>query len=141
MKKTTFLITVCILAALPKIFSQYKYACFQNEANKKIQLTAVFKKEKAVAIKYKGQKKAITLIYSSTEQTGNGAGTPSFFWKETYFVKVGKRITGSYILTNGGAYELQLSYIDKRSNRKNSFVIIPSLAGENFSPYRNVPCF
>jgi hypothetical protein len=45
------------------------------------------------------------------------------------------------VLTNGGAYELQLSYIDKRSGRKNDFVIIPSLAGENFSPYRSTACF
>ena len=141
MKKTTFLIAVLVFAALPKVFSQNKYACFQNEVNKKIQLTVVFKKEKAIAIKYRGQKKAIPLIYSNKEQTENGAGSPSFFWKETYFVKTGKKISGSYTFTNGGAYELQLSYIDKRSNRKNNFVIIPSLAGENFSPYRNAPCF
>ena len=141
MKKIMLLVLITTLAVFTKLNAQYKYACFKNEANKKIQLTVVFKKDKAVMVRYKGQKKAIALIYSTTEQTGNGAGSPSFFWKETYFVKTGKKIVGSYVFTNGGAYELQLSYMDKRSNRKNDFVIIPSLAGENFSPYRNMPCF
>jgi hypothetical protein len=140
MKKLTFLIFVSVFI-LPKLSAQYKYACFENETNKKLQLTVYFKKDKAVMIKYKGQKKPIPLIYSTTDQTANNSGSPAFFWKEIYFIKTGKKITGSYTLTNGGAYELQLSYIDKRSNRKNNFVIIPSLAGENFSPYRSTTCF
>jgi hypothetical protein len=141
MKKIMLLVLITTLAVFARLNAQYKYACFENKANKKLALTAYFKKDKAVLIRYKGQKKAIPLIYSTTEQTANNNGSPPFFWKETYFVKAGKKIVGSYVFTNAGAYELQLSYMDKRSNRKNDFVIIPSLAAEDFSPYRNVPCF
>ncbi len=141
MKKILVLIAVITCIAVPKVFSQYKYACFENKNNKKLQLTVYFKKDKAVLIQYKGQKKAVPLIYSTTEQTGNDAGAPSFFWKETYLVKTGKRITGNYVFTNGGTYELQLGYINKKTGQNIPFTIIGSLAGENFSAYRDTPCF
>lgn len=141
MKKSILLICVLLLTVMPGMFAQYKYACFKSEANKKIQLSVYFKKKKAVFIKYKGQKKNIPLLYSATQQTGEGAGAPSFFWTETYLVKTGKKITGTYIFTNAGAYELQLTYTDYRTRKKTSFTIIESLAGENFSPYRDTPCF
>jgi hypothetical protein len=141
MKKSGLLICILLTAVIPQLFAQDKYACFKSEANKKIQLSVYFKKKKAVFIKYKGQKKSIPLIYSTTQQTGEGAGSPSFFWTETYLVKTGKKITGTYIFTNAGAYELQLTYTDNKTRKKTSFSIIESMAGENFSPYRDSPCF
>ena len=126
---------------MPCTFAQYKYACFKSESSKKIQLTVYFIKKKAVYIKYKGQKKTIPLIYSTTQQTASGAGSPSFFWTETYLVKSGKVITGTYVFTNGGAYELQLTYTNNKTKKAIPFTIIESLAGENFSPYRDTPCF
>lgn len=122
------------------LFAQYKYACFENEANKKMQLTVYFQNKKAVFIKYKGQKKAVSLIYSNTKQTDNLNGTPPFYYTETYFEKKGKKVVGNYVLTNGGAYELQLTYINK-ANQKTLFTIIKSTAGDNFNPYRDTPCF
>ena len=141
MKKISLFIFILLLAHISKLTAQYKYACFENDVNKKLQLTVYFKSDKAVLLKYKGQKRSTRLIYSTTEQTGNETGSPAFFWKETYLAKNGRRVTGTYTFTNGGAYELQLSYIDKKTNKKNAFIIIESLAGENFSPYRNAPCF
>ncbi|MEI9958527.1 MAG: hypothetical protein WDM90_19980 [Ferruginibacter sp.] len=49
-------------------------------------------------------------------------------------------MVGNYVLTNGGAYELQLTYINK-ANQKTLFTIIKSTAGDNFNPYRDTPCF
>ncbi len=144
MKKIFLLFFVLLLANAPGIFAQYKYACFKSATNKEVQLTVYFKNKKAIYIKYKGQKKSIPLIYSNTKQTPNIGGSPAFFWTETYLVKTGKKITGSYVFTNGGSFELTLTYIS--SNTKNkipkmSFTIIESLAGENFSAYRDTPCF
>ena len=126
---------------MPHSFAQYKYACFKSEANEKIQLTVYFKKKKAVYLKYRGQKKLIPLIYSATKQTDSGGGAPSFFWKETYVVKTRKSIAGTYEFTNGGAYELQLTYINNKTKAQTKFTIIKKLAGDDFLPYRDTPCF
>ena len=138
--KLLFTFLVALLTSTSP-FAQTQYACFKSDANKKVQLTVCFQKKKALYVKYRGQKKIIRLIYSSTKQTDNGGGTPSFFWKETYLVKTGKTITGTYEFTNGGAYELQLTYINKKTKSKTNFTIIENLAGDNFMPYRDTPCF
>ena len=141
MKRMILLILILLITLPSALFAQYKYTCFKSEANKKILLTVYFKKKKAVFVKYKDQKKIIPLVYVSTKQVDNIGGSPAFFWTETYVVKTGKKITGTYEFTNGGAYELQLNYTIGKTKKKTAFSIIESSVDKNFSPYRDVPCF
>lgn len=137
----SFLLFILITSFATGAFAQYRYACFKSDSHPATQLTVCFKKNKAVYIKFKGQKRNIPLHFTGSKQTDNASGDPPFFWTETYTILTGKRITASSIFTNGGAYELELTYINNKTKIKQRFSIIETLAGENFSPYRNVPCF
>lgn len=142
MLKSFISFIVILLLTAEGVSAQYKYACFKSESNPATQLMVCFKNNKALYIKFKGQKRNTSLHYSGTRQTDNTGGSPPFFWTETYtIIRTGRRVSATCIFTNAGAYELELSYINNKTKIKQRFTIIEALAGENFSPYRNTPCF
>lgn len=139
MKRITFLL---IFFLVTKLYAQFTYLCFENDKNKKIKLWVSFdKNERASYVKYAGQTDSIKLVYSKIEKTENPGGIPSVYWAETYLEKYQGKITGEYIFTNAGTYQLDITYLRKRDNKEFYFQVIEKEVDTVFGIHRQKPCF
>ena len=142
--------TKCILLSYFLIFittssfSQIKYACFENDINKKLRISVGFSEnEKARFVKYYGQKDSIPIFYSKIIKVANdnSGGIPAFYWEKIYIEKLNGKVTGKYSFTNAGPYQLDVYYTRKKDNRKFYFTIIEELKGTLEIPFQTNPCF
>ncbi|MFN0083083.1 MAG: hypothetical protein ACKVOM_11260 [Ferruginibacter sp.] len=122
-------------------YSQTRYACFENEKNKNLKISVSFNKDnKALFVKYGGQKDSIRIYYSKIVKSKND-GIPAYYWAKTYLEKINGMITGEYTFTNAGTYQLDVTYSRKRDNKDFYFSIIEGTQGNDDPPFRLNPCF
>lgn len=131
-----------LLFSFTKSYSQTSYACFENDKNKKLKLWVSFDKEdRAQYVKYAGQKDSIRLVYSRMEKSDNPGGIPAVYWSATYAEKFGNKITGEYIFTNAGTYQLDVTYKRVKDKKKFYFQIIDSTYDAINGVFQKTPCF
>ena len=122
-------------------FSQTKYACFENDKNKKLKISVSFNfKNRALYVKYVGQKDSIRIFYSKIVKSKND-GIPAYYWAETYLEKIKGKVTGEYTFTNAGTYQLDVTYSRKRDSKEFYFSIIEGTEGYDDPPFRITACF
>ena len=143
MKKLILLCTVFICLFTINSFSQNKgYACFENDTKKELKISVCFNNSgKAVFVKYKGQEETIPIYYSKITKSNNPGGNPSVWWAETYIEKYRGKVTGTYIFTNAGTYDLDVTYKRKKDNKEFYFTIIGGAPNSEDARYRSSPCF
>jgi hypothetical protein len=130
---------ICLLTT--NTFSQTKYACFENEKNKNLKISISFNKNnRALFVKYYGQKDSIRIFYSEIVKFKND-GIPAYYWAETYLEKIKGKVTGEYTFTNAGTYQLDVTYSRKRDNKEFYFSIIEGTEGDDDRPFHFNPCF
>ena len=142
MVRQFILLSLFLSFGITKIFSQNKYACFENDKNKSLKITVIFdKNEKAKFIKYQGQKDSIYIVYSKIIKSKNPGGIPAEYWEEIYLEKYNGRVTGKYSFTNAGTYQLDVTYTRKKDKKKFYFQIIDNTIDPINQPFRSTPCF
>src|ERR1700754_4357252 len=104
MIKPILIIAVIFFSLVNCAFAQKTFVCFENDHNKNLKIYVCFnQKNKAIYVKYKGQKDSIPVIYKSrTSEKGQDGGIPAYYWNEVYVEKYNGKVTGEYILTNAG---------------------------------------
>lgn len=143
MKRLTLFLWLLATVSTYSLRAQSKYACFQNDARPGLQISIGFNgKGKAISVKYKGQRDSIPLTFiSRTKEKGPDGGIPAYYWSETYQERFKGKVTGTYIFTNAGTYQLDVTYTRKKDNKDFYFAIIEGTFTENDVPFRSTPCF
>ena len=136
------LLLICVIFSLTtSVFSQTKYACFENDKNKNLKISVSFNKDnRALYVKYGGQKDSIQIFYSKILKYKND-GIPAYYWAKTYLEKNKGKVTGEYTFTNAGTYQLDVIYLRKKDNKEFYFSIIEGNVGNNDPPYQSKSCF
>lgn len=131
-----------ISSSITQSNAQNKYACFENDKNKKLRLQVSFdKNENPRYAKYEGQNDSILLVYSTRSVFKNPGGHPAAYWQKTYVEKYQGQITGEYSFTNAGTYQLDITYTRKKDKKEFYFQIIESSVHEENGIYNTMPCF
>lgn len=135
------LFLLCMLGG--PLSAQKRFVCFDNDKNSNLKITVCFdEKDKALYVKYKGQRDSIPVIYKSREKSENpGGGIPAYYWSETYQEKYNGKITGEYVFTNGGPYSLDLYYTRKKDGKEFYFTIPDKEYDDLNGIYKEQPCF
>ncbi len=107
------------------------YICFTENKNKNLVIWMSFNaNNKALQVKYKGQKEAINLQFVKKEVQTPGYPAMNFYYNEIYEGKV----NGQYIHTHSGTWDY-VEYI-RKDRKKFNFTI-----NHNATPYGKTPCF
>lgn len=116
-------------------YAQTIYKCFDSDANKKLKISIKFVNDKAISVKYYGQKSAIPLVFEK-EIYNKGTAYPTI--NEVYQEKYNGQITGKYKITHSGNWD----YVEytRKDGKIFKFTVNhdTSLVDEN---YRETPCF
>jgi hypothetical protein len=139
-----YLITTFLLLAFAtlKLQAQNMYACFENDANKNLQISVYFgKTNKAMYVLYKGQKRTIKIAFVKRENEDNPGGHPRTYWADTYNERLNGKITGTYTFTNAGTHNLDVTYKRKKDKKEFYFKIIEGSMDSDNAVYRSTPCF
>jgi hypothetical protein len=123
--------------------AQNRYVCFESDKNPKLKISVLFDaKLKAKFVKYSGQKDSIKLVYSKFEKAENpGGGIPHIYWAETYLEKLNGKVTGEYVFTNAGTYQLDVTYTRKKDKKEFYFHVSEENNPTDDFPYHPDPCF
>ena len=141
MIKQKLFLTSITFFLISSVFSQTKYACFENDKNKNLKISVSFNKNnRATSVKYGGQKDSIRLFYSRIVKVKND-GIPAYYWAETYLEKDKGKVAGEYIFTNAGTYQLDVTYLRKRDNKEFYFSIIEGKEGVDDPPFHFKSCW
>ncbi len=138
MKKYIFLFFLVVFGS--NLYSQDKFACFQNDKKTELQISVCFDKDyKAKYVKYKGKDETIPLFYSKKEKSDIGGAKT--YWAVTYVEKYRGVITGTYVFTNAGSHGLDVTFKRAKDGKEFYFVIIEELLDTDGETYLNRPCF
>ncbi|NJB83068.1 hypothetical protein [Wenyingzhuangia aestuarii] len=108
------------------------YICYNADNNKNLKIWIRFHNNKAISVKYKGSKTAISLNYLKEEFLKGGAHpTIITHYNELYNGK----INGQYILTHSGIWDY-VKYIRGKDQKEFNFTI-----DHNSNNYSSKPCF
>ncbi len=109
------------------------FICYKNKKNPKMIIWISFtEKNKAIEVKYKGQKTSIPITFEKQETTEGGTHpTTTTFYKEIY---EGNE-NGTYKLTHSGIWDY-VEYTRGKDGKKFNFTI-----DHNANPYGKEPCF
>ena len=138
--RKSFVVIFIIFTGL-KAQSQNRFVCFENDSIKNIRISVCFdKNDKAKYVKYQGQKDSIVIYYKNAHYTKND-GIPNYYWSKTYIEKYNGRITGEYVFTNAGTYQLDVYYTRKKDGKEFYFKVTEENTSADEFPYRSSPCW
>ena len=111
------------------------YQCYDSDTNQNLKISVKFVNEKAVSVKYKGQKTAVPVVFKD-KIFENGGAHPNI--TSIYLEKYNGKITGKYTFTHSGVWD----YIEYQRNDGKRFKFTINLdlstAGNG---YRTSPCY
>lgn len=136
MKKILF--TICFSSSI--FFYSQKYACFQNDNDKTMQINVKFdNQENPISLKYLGRTEDILLKFKKKKVVKN-EGRPSYYVFKTYDEIINGKKEGVYIFSNVGNYGIDITYKTVKNNEY-YFQIIDNMMEQEGEIFRKSKCF